>query len=325
MNFNSNSIVLENKSDLLSQKVSDEFNTFPNSQDIDYQEFFQADLPGSYGVNSLNVFNNVQDVEEGFSFFEGDNDSLSPKIASSKAEHLNSSENIFKFCNKIENSMIGELGLIGVTQSSKEQPMQFGDINLDTCQADCDFDNNNNLEEAPKKLVTKPEMTPKKSNPRKCKAVRRDVINKTIFRIIRRYYHKILEKVIPDYKEQKKNDLVKLLEKFSDLIFPEVDNSNEMAKVMSALMFRREALLSKKDVYHKPKLRVFLDIQSKYSHKLLSPVLKNRYFRMMFEMFLQNGSEFFISDENVASNFKVYHQELEKIKDLFFSMEKSHF
>lgn len=292
---------------------------------MDYQDFFQADLIGSYGVNSLNVFNNVPDSEEGFSFFDDENNSLSPKIRSSNAEHMNSSENIFKNPNKIENSMIGELGLIGVTQSSKKQPMQLGDINLDTCQADCDFENNNHIEEAPKKSVIKSEVSLKEPNPKKWKAVRRDVINKTIFRIIRRYYHKILERAIPDYKAQKKDDLVKLLEKFSEIIFPEIDNSSEMAKVMSALMFRREALLSKKDVYHEPKLRVFLDIQSKYSHKLLSPVLKNKYFRVMFEMFLQNGSEFFISDENVASNFKVYHQELEKIKDLFFSMDKSNF
>jgi len=116
-----------------------------------------------------------------------------------------------------------------------------------------------------------------------------------------------------------------MLARFSKLIFPEIDNSNEMAKIMSALMFRREALLSKKDIYHQPELRVFLDIQSKYSHKLLSPVLKNKYFRVMFELFLENGVDFFKNDENVISNYKVYHQELEKIKNLFYSLSGSKF
>ncbi len=127
----------------------------------------------------------------------------------------------------------------------------------------------------------------------------------------------ILEKNIPDYKKQKKQNLMNLLAKFSARLFPEIDNSNEMAKVMSALMFRREVLLSKKDVYYNPKLKVFLDIQSKYSHKLLAPVLKNKYFGILFVKFLEKGMKFFKSDENVSANFEVYNQELEKIKSLF--------
>lgn len=146
------------------------------------------------------------------------------------------------------------------------------------------------------------------------------MINKTIFRIIRRYFHKILENAIPDYKQQKKADLMNLLISFSELLFPEIDNSKEMAKVMSALMFRREVLVSKRDAYYDPKLKVFLDIQSKYSHKLLTPVLKNKYFGLMFIKFLEKGHEFFISDENVTSNASVYSQELEKIKSLFFAL-----
>lgn len=127
----------------------------------------------------------------------------------------------------------------------------------------------------------------------------------------------ILEKNIPDYKKQKKQNLMNLLAKFSARLFPEIDNSNDMAKVMSALMFRREVLLSKKDIYYNPKLKVFLDIQSKYSHKLLAPVLKNKYFGILFVKFLEKGMKFFKSDENVSANFEVYNQELEKIKSLF--------
>lgn len=235
---------------------------------------------------------------------------------------MNTSEHIFKFPN-FDQKVGDHLELTGVTQNENQIQNQSEDLNLDTSQADCDFENNNEdpkscLEQEQKKLG-KPVSQEIPSRIQKSKTIRRDVINKTIFRIIRRYFHMLLEKAVPDYKSQKKHNLMSMLRSFSEYLFPNNQDSLKMAQVMSALMFRREVLVSKKDISQDPNLKVFLDIQSKYSHKLLSPVLCNKYFGMMFEKFIEHGIAFFDEDENVTNNSKIYHQELDKIKSIYYS------
>lgn len=151
------------------------------------------------------------------------------------------------------------------------------------------------------------------------KVVRRDVVNKTIFRIIRRFFHSTLEKHVPDYKKQKKANLMNMLSTFSEFLFKNTVDSTEIAEVLSALMFRREMLLSAMDEALKARVQVFLDIQSKYTHKLLYPALENKYFRVIFNYFIQNGSNFLLSDENVKNCPERYLEEFEKIKEIFFS------
>lgn len=154
----------------------------------------------------------------------------------------------------------------------------------------------------------------------KSKVVRRDVINKTIFRIIRRFYYTRLEQIIPDYKEQKKNSLFDMLRSFVVAMFPSVQDPTEMVEVLSALMFRREILLSHKEFVQRKDLNVFLNIQSKYSHKLLQPALTNTHFRILFDYFLQNGIDFLKSDENFLNNQAHYTEEFDKIKEIYFNM-----
>ena len=148
------------------------------------------------------------------------------------------------------------------------------------------------------------------------KSVRRDVVNKTIFRIIRRFFLKLLEKAVPDFKKQKKSNLINMLTSFADFLFPTTKNSQKIAEVMSALMFRRELLHSKVETASNSDLKVFMDIQSKYTHKLLLPVTQNPYFESLFSHFIENGIEFFAQDENVVSNPKAYKEELSKISHM---------
>lgn len=152
-----------------------------------------------------------------------------------------------------------------------------------------------------------------------CKTVRRDVVNKTIFRIIRRFYLSLLEKAVPDYKLQKRNNMMSMLVSFAEFLFPGTIYSSEIAEVMSALMFRRELLLAKSHITKDPELKVFLDIQSKYSHKLLSPALSNKHFMVMFKYFIEEGMEFFEHDENVVNNLPSYSQEFARIKNLYIA------
>lgn len=151
------------------------------------------------------------------------------------------------------------------------------------------------------------------------KVIRRDVLNKTIFRIIRRYFLMLLENAIPDYKNQKKDNMMGMLTKLAKSLILS-DNYTAIAQVMGALMFRRELLLSKTEIANNPELKVFLDIQSKYSHKLLKPALSNKYFGILFDYFISNGNSFFASDENVKSNFDLYSKELQKIRSLYGSL-----
>jgi len=223
--------------------------------------------------------------------------------------------------------MIGEpLEMTGITQNVKELINQSQEMNFNTSHADYDFEGGSDLESS----VPKTKLSNRKikdlevhQNGQKSRVIRRDVINKTIFRIIRRYFHMLLEKAVPDYKSQKKHNLMKMLISFSEFLFPEAENSSKMAEVMSALMFRREVLISNKEVSQNQHLQVFLDIQSKYSHKLLKPALENKYFRKMFERFIDQGMEFYEFDENVLNNSKVYHQELEKIVKIYSSISSN--
>jgi hypothetical protein len=153
----------------------------------------------------------------------------------------------------------------------------------------------------------------------KAKPVRRDVVNKTIFRIVRRFFLNLLEKAVPDFKKQKKSNLMNMLTSFAEFLFPFSEDSTQIAGVMSALMFRRELLQSKVENIATSNLKVFMDIQSKYTHKLLMPATQNEHFVMLFKHFIQNGIDFFDQDENVVSNPKVYKEELSKISQLVSS------
>ena len=155
------------------------------------------------------------------------------------------------------------------------------------------------------------------SKPKQTK-MRRDVVNKTIFRIIRRFFHSVLEKQTPGYKLHKKSDLIGMLSKLVNELFPGYPEQHELAHVLSAVMFRREILMSKPSPDLLAKVQVFLDVQSKYTHKLIAQALSNSHFRMIFGYFLEHGISYFDLDENVIANSLQYHEELEKIKAQFF-------
>lgn len=151
--------------------------------------------------------------------------------------------------------------------------------------------------------------------------LRRDVVNKTIFRIIRRYFHSLLGTLIHDYKKQKKSNLMSMLISFSDYLFPQMKNNQDLAQVLSALMFRREILMSKGSKDARKNIQAFLDIQSKYTHKLIDEALSNRCFRIIFKHFIEKGMEFFKEDENVQKHSEQYHEELQKIIDLYVTTD----
>ena len=299
-----------------------EFQTYPQTSDLSNTDFFSGDYLDRYDLSPFSPLSCHSPDDNEFHFFFDDLKANNVSKNLRDNEWVNTSEHIFKFPN-FDQKVGDHLELTGVTQNENQFLNQCQDLDLDTSQADCDFENNDedsksSMEKEQKKLC-KPVSQKVPIKIEKSKTIRRDVINKTIFRIIRRYFHMLLEKAVPDYKSQKKHNLMSMLRSFSEYLFPSNLDSLKMAQVMSALMFRREVLVSKKDICQDPNLKVFLDIQSKYSHKLLSPVLCNQYFGLMFEKFIGQGMAFFEEDENVTNNSKIYHQELEKIKSIYYS------
>lgn len=249
---------------------------------------------------------------------------------------IKSNEIVFKFENPICQSINGQQDIeTGVTQSRiisdpvNAKPISMQDsmsvfksvvgapmgVSEKDHHVECKPQNNNeysNSNQTSSQVI-------KLSNGFRQPKLRRDVVNKTIFRIIRRYYYSLLVKLVPDYKKQKKDNLISMLVSFSEYLFPKIEDSNQVAQVLSALMFRREILLSKMSSDSKACIQVFLDIQSKYTHKLISEALSNKYFRVIFKNFIENGITFFEQDENVVNHLDQYNDELEKIKKLFFS------
>jgi hypothetical protein len=84
-------------------------------------------------------------------------------------------------------------------------------------------------------------------------------------------------------------------------------------------MFRREVLLLKGRPELRNKVQIFLDVQSKYTHKLLHPVMENKHFKVIFKYFLKFGTTFFDNDENVKKNPERYREEFQKIKEIYQS------
>lgn len=300
-------------------------NTFPQTDGLSYADFYQNDLldnydlfhplsardmvEGEWGFFNANVFNADQNAENCDAF----NTRASPK-----------EEHVFRFpdLNQKDNLVITE-NERNLENSGIGSKMNFDEKHANTTLA---LDKVKNYGEEPdRKLEVMAHMLQplrKAQSTGQSKVVRRDVVNKTIFRIIRRYFLNLLEKAVPDYRIQKKANLMNMLTSFAEFLFPGTENSTKIAEVMSALMFRRELLLAKSELTKDADLKVFLDIQSKYTHKLLLPALENKHFKVMFEYFLAHGIEFLNNDENVINNASTYKLEFGKIRSLYQTLSQ---
>ena len=259
-----------------------ELHTHPQTEDLEGENFFKTGLLDKYDLFYSRSFNSMPEMQGDYQMF-----SFEPKCDEEKClfrfppSPEIDSDYLFQFpeVNKVEASQ--QLGKANtcVTQNGIGIKMD-SEIKHDktTYAPQIPTTSQTVTEEV---SATKREVVPRNENAdnrdigKTPKVVRRDVVNKTIFRIIRRFFHQLLSKAVPDYKHQKKANLKQMLISFSEFLFPQFPNSSKMSEVMSCLMFRRELLLAKDPVVKDSSLKVFLDIQSKYSHKLLPPVLSN--------------------------------------------------
>lgn len=300
--------------------------TYPQTPDVNYTDFFRNDLLDNYEFFNPAYSTNPMNEEFGLNYntmFNEENCAPARDIFSCRESPA--SDHVFKFPPYNGQDNQEERDNTCVTQKrsrigSKSETIEKHDITPAACplsrvQTTCSRDEVESSDQIDHIIAP----FRKSKSAGDSKVVRRDVINKTIFRIVRRYFLHLLEKAVPDYKSQKKDNLMSMLVSFADFLFPSAQNSAQLAEVMSALMFRRELLLSKSEVSKRSELKVFLDIQSKYSHKLLHPAMENASFRVLFAYFLEQGTKFFEVDENVMNNSSNYYEELNKIKQVFLA------
>lgn len=243
------------------------------------------------------------------------------------SKYSNKSDDVFRYKNQEFKDIIEPLKKMCVTQKSFETNKWVNSKNIQAAEPEYAnqaqdspvLDGNNH---SPLEIEKVTEPIKKLKSEELIKEVRRDVINKTIFRIMRRYFHSMLEKLVPDYKYQKKANLMSMLASFVEYVFPITENIIEVAEVLSALMFRREMLLIHRTTEQRRDIQVFLDVQSKYTHKLLPAVFGNKHFRVVFKYFIENGVTYFEQDENVIKNVSKYTEELEKLKEMHFKVSK---
>lgn len=277
-------------------------------------------------VSEISLFDTEMDyLTRLYSQVNGDSGKTMPSMCDiSNHNFSNADEILFKFENLVSKLNFGQDDLeTGVTQNKQQEQLSCkNDINAHDVASLC------KIADQHTDIVSSPKTGDSSKNGISCSnlgfksskttKMRRDVVNKTIFRIIRRFFHFVLEKLMPEHKLYKKCDLLGMLSKLVNKLFPNYPEQQELAQVLSAVMFRREILMSKPSPDQLAKVQVFLDVQSKYTHKLIAEALGNIHFRVVFKYFLEHGISYFDLDENVISHPLQYHEELGKMKAQFF-------
>jgi hypothetical protein len=270
------------------------------SMTYDYQDW--------NGITQDNIFENHEDYADYY------DSCFRPRLLSVAKDNI-------KFQEKIENNVhnLDHNSKLCKDQENNDKNAPIMKTLSTTCEANLAIYEKDILLENKIEILTSPFR--RESKPNKSKGKRRDVINKTIIRIIRRYFLSILEKMVPDYKIQKRNNMIQMLESLVYYLFPENRNSLNLAYVLSALLFRGEYRKAKIDDSIKAEMQVYLDIQSKFAHKLFKIALENPSFRTLFSYFLENGMESFSKDENVMKNSNLYTSELERMKSQYYKSQ----
>lgn len=175
-----------------------------------------------FHANSVNYFN----YDKLYDPFELFGSNMSPK-----------SDDVYRYKQSFEDKVM-EFKITCITQKSMEKSqVQNNDensSNLSRCEEQKDLKENISQEVVSRQAEIDNAIAPfrKVVSSESNKIVRRDVINKTIFRIIRRFFYSLLEKVVPDYKIQKRANLMNMLVSFAELLFPMEENIIEITEVL---------------------------------------------------------------------------------------------
>jgi len=150
-------------------------------------------------------------------------------------------------------------------------------------------------------------------------STRRDVINKTILRIMKRFYIQLFKEMHPHFKP-KSTSANSYLEACSNFIkslkgFISVnDNLKYLIVSMMANNLTDEYMVDDKT---KKSLKLLHSCLYSYSHKALKNMHEDSSLRLLFNYFYQNGQKFFKMQNNVQKNYSGYITALENIYKSF--------
>lgn len=151
-------------------------------------------------------------------------------------------------------------------------------------------------------------------------ALRKDVMNKTILRIMSRYFRSIAEKSYPDFKRRIKNQdlLEELLQELCYKLFPSHACGNFNLKyVLGALICAPQTKALPLDPETLSLVTQVHKCLSKYTHKDLRRLHKSGCIKLFFNNFVSEGLEFFNDEDIVKRNPLQYAQALEEFKISF--------
>ena len=146
-------------------------------------------------------------------------------------------------------------------------------------------------------------------------STRRDVVNKTIFRIMKRFYIKIFKDAFPKIKN-KKATASDYLDACSELLksLKGYISANSYLKYFLVQMINNKLL---KNVEIEEDIKKSLDLLNtclySYSDKALKRIYDDSSSRLLFNYFYQNGQSFFYEQSNVEKNEADYRDAFDNI------------
>jgi hypothetical protein len=150
-------------------------------------------------------------------------------------------------------------------------------------------------------------------------STRRDVINKTIFRSMKRFYIKLFKKLFPKLKVNS-NSLNEFLDA-SKTLLESVIGCTEVNDNLKFFMLQLTASKLTQKLKVNPALAHSLKLLDSclysYSDKALRSICKDASAKLLFTHFYLNGQEFFRQEKNVTKNLAEYSAAFESIYQCF--------
>ena len=159
-------------------------------------------------------------------------------------------------------------------------------------------------------------------------AVRRDVLNKNITRIISRFYKSLLIAQFPNFKNQFKSEeqMTSLLVNLWSTLFP-INNSNNLPFALGAFIFAPRIKSMRMSEASKIDVRTIYKCLSKYTHRDMEMLCFNESFKVLYSYFLKNGMEFMSNEAVVKKAWKIdesaYSNALREITEMQKEQPKS--
>lgn len=149
-------------------------------------------------------------------------------------------------------------------------------------------------------------------------AVRKDVVNKNIFRIVSRYYKSLMTQYFPKHKTAFKNaqDLELLLGRFCSIVFPG-EHDEKLKYTLGAFWFAPKMKILDVSTEVKHEVSQIHKVLSKYTHKDMEKLHSISTIGLIYSSFASNGFEYFQAEETVQKHSQVYFKALEQLKSKF--------